>query len=246
MLTSSRNPLLKDIRRAAGRGILTEDGYAVAEGLHLFEEAISSRAEIGAVLISEEAAERDWPTHVYALPNALFREIATTETTQGVIALVRPRVFTLADVFTGTTVLLDGIQDPGNAGAIVRATEAFGGAGVVFLKTTVSPFNPKCLRASAGSLFRLPFVNHPDPLDVKRAIVSREVALYSAMPHATDSIDQVDWSKPSAIVIGSEGRGVSTEWSAQATHVRIPTTGVESLNAAVAAAVILYEARRQR
>ena len=244
MLTSSRNPLLKDVRRAADRGGLTDDGYAVAEGLHLFEEAVKSGLEIGAVLVSEEASVPVGSAVVYTLPRALFREIATTEATQGVITLVRPRTFVLKDLLGGTTVLLDGIQDPGNAGAIVRAAEAFGGAGVVFLKNTVSPFNPKCLRAAAGSLFRLPFVNHPSGEDVMRALEG--VALYAAMPGARVSIGDVNWGAgPSAIVIGSEGRGVSEEWSARATGVRIPTVGVESLNAAVAAAVILYEARRR-
>lgn len=242
MLSSPRNPLLKDVRRAAERGILTSDGYAVAEGLHLFEEALKSGLEIGAVLVSEDAAPVA-ASVVYTLPKALFREIATTESTQGVITLVRPRQFALGDLCNGTIMLLDGIQDPGNAGAIVRATEAFGGAGVVFLKSTVSPFNPKCLRAAAGSLFRLPFVNHPSTEDLVRALEG--VALYAAMPGARLSIGEVDWSRPSAVVIGSEGRGVSAEWSARATGVRIPTVGVESLNAAVAAAVILYEALRR-
>ena len=245
ILSSSRNPLIQDVRRAAGRGILTGQGYAVAEGAHLFEEALASGVEMGAVLISEEV-ERDWPSQVpvYVLPRALFREVATTESPQGIITLVRPRVFEVEQVFQGNAILLDGIQDPGNAGAIVRASEAFGGSGVVFLKSTVSPFNPKCLRASAGSLFRLPFINHPDADAVCHAIAQQNVALYAAMPNARLSIEEVDWSKPSAILIGSEGRGVSAEWSEAATHIRVPTTGVESLNAAIAAAVILYEASK--
>ena len=195
--------------------------------------------------MSEDIVERDWPAGVavYALPKALFREVATTETPQGIVTLVRMRTFELQNVLgAGPAILLDGIQDPGNAGAIVRAAEAFGGAGVVFLKSTVSPYNPKCLRASAGSLFRLPFVNHPVGEDVVRALEG--VALYAAMPGARVSIGEVDWKKPSAVVIGSEGRGVSMEWVGRSTGVRIPTVGVESLNAAVAAAVILYEARR--
>lgn len=212
----------------------------------MLEEALKSGVEIGAVLVSEEV-EREWALEspIYVLPRALFREIATTETPQGIIALVRPRTFEIGHVLAGRAILLDGIQDPGNAGAIVRATEAFGGSGVVFLKSTVSPYNPKCLRASAGSLFRLPFVNHPEPDAVRQAITACGVALYAAMPDARRSIEDVDWSKPGAILIGSEGRGVSSEWSAIATHIRIPTTGVESLNAAVAAAVILYEARKR-
>ena len=215
--------------------------------MHLLEEALKSGVEIGALLVSEEV-EREWASEapVYVLPRALFRAIATTETPQGIITLVRPRAFEIEHVLAGHAILLDGIQDPGNAGAIVRAAEAFGGSGVVFLKSTVSPFNPKCLRASAGSLFRLPFVNHPDQDSVRRTITACGTALYAAMPNASLSIEDVDWSQPSAILIGSEGRGVSGDWSSIATSIRIPTTGVESLNATVAAAVILYEARKRQ
>ena len=253
VLSSTHNPLIKDVRRAASRGVRTEQGYAVCEGSHLFDEAVASGADIGAVLISEEeeqTGERDWPAGaaVYQLPRTLFREIATTESPQGIVTLVRLREAGVDSILTSREplLLLDGIQDPGNAGAIVRAAEAFGGGGVMFLKSTVSPYNPKCLRAAAGSLFRIPFVNHPDGEAVREAIAARPVELYAAMPNAKVSIESVDWTKPSAIVIGSEGRGVSAEWSAVATPIGIPTTGVESLNAAVAAAVILYEARRGR
>jgi TrmH family RNA methyltransferase len=214
----------------------------------LFEEAVASHIEIGAVLVSEEVAERDWPSgvSVHILPKALIREIVTTESPQGIVTLVRVSESGIDSILDarGRVLLLDGIQDPGNAGAIVRAAEAFGGSGVVFLKSTVSPYNPKCLRASAGSSFRLPFVNHPEADAVRVALSLRGVALYAAMPGAEMSIEAVDWRKPGAIVIGSEGRGVSSEWSAKATPISIPTKGVESLNAAVAAAVILYEASR--
>ncbi len=245
ILSSSKNPLIKDVRRAADRGVLTEEGLAVCEGAHLYDEAVSSGVEIGGVLVSEEAAgDRDWAegTPVFMLPRTLFREVATTDSPQGIITLVRPRAFALEQILRGTAVLLDGIQDPGNAGAIVRAAEAFGASGVVFLKSTVSAFNPKCLRAAAGSLFRLPFVTRPDN-ELVRAGIER---LFAAMPGASVAIDEVDWGAgPAAIVIGSEGRGVSSEWAAEAKGVRIPTIGVESLNAAVAAAVILYEARKK-
>jgi len=245
ILSSGKNPLIKDVRRAADRGTLTEQGYAVAEGRHLYEEALTSGLEIGGVFIAEDAAQEvDHDLPLYVLPRVLFKEMATTETSQGIITLVRPYEFGLHEVFTGTTMLLDGIQDPGNAGAIVRATEAFGGGGAVFLKNTVSPFNPKCLRAAAGSLFRLPFVNHPQAEAVHEAIAKHEVTLYAAMTDAKLSIQEVDWSKPSAVLIGSEGRGVSADWSSRATPIRIPTQKVESLNAAIAASVILYEARR--
>jgi len=132
--------------------------------------------------------------------------------------------------------VLDGIQDPGNAGSILRTVEAFGGSGAVFLKGTVSVSNPKCLRASAGSAFRLPVVSEIPP----------GLTLYAADPRAKLSVADDQYRSPCAIIIGAEGSGVRPELAARATGLKIPTSGVESLNAAVAAGILLYEARRQR
>jgi TrmH family RNA methyltransferase len=156
---------------------------------------------------------------------------------------VRPRASTLAEISTPKSliVILDGIQDPGNAGAILRAAEAFSATGAIFLKGSVNPYNPKCLRGSAGSIFRLPVVTGFTPADLPS-----NITLYSTDPRAKKSLDQADFTQPCAIVIGAEGRGVTPELAARAQSVRIPTAQVESLNAAVAAGIVLYEARRQR
>ena len=141
-------------------------------------------------------------------------------------------------------VVLDGIQEPGNAGAILRAAEAFGASGAVFLKGSVDPYNPKCLRASAGSIFRLPVLSGMGEIELDDAMAG--VTVYAAMPDAAISAEAADLSRPCALVIGSEGKGVRRSICQRATGLRIPTTGVESLNAAVAAGILLYEARRQR
>jgi TrmH family RNA methyltransferase len=174
--------------------------------------------------------------------------LAATESPQGVIALVRPPVWTLDQLLRGRAlvVVLDGVQDPGNAGAIVRAAEAFGATGAVFLKGSVSPYNPKCLRASAGSIFRLPVVSAFDPHLLLAALDQKRVAVFAALPGAEATAAQSDLSGRTALVIGSEGHGVSALLSGRARGVRIPTHGVESLNAAVAAGILLYEAARQR
>ena len=238
-----QNPLLKQIRRAVSRGALTEDGYAVAEGIHLLEEARRAGCEIKAV-IATAAAAADFP-QARVVSDKTFRGLASTETPRGVLALVRPPAWTLEQMVNGDAlvVVLDGVQDPGNAGAILRAAEAFGATGAVFLKGSVNPYNPKCLRGSAGSAFRLPVAAAVEPAEfLDRA----PRFLYAAMPRARKLAGDVDLAAPCAIVIGSEGRGVSAEMAARAIGVRIPTAGVESLNAAVAAGILLYEARRQR
>ena len=153
--------VLKDVRRAAARGELTSTGAVVAEGPHLLEEAVRSGCTVQVVLVAEsKKASVTTTAPVIVLPDKMLAATSSTESTQGVIALVEPPRWTVDDLFRGTpmVVILDGIQDPGNAGTIVRTAEAFGATGVVFLKGTVSPYNPKTLRASAGSLFRLPFV----------------------------------------------------------------------------------------
>lgn len=254
-LASEKNPLFKQVRRAAGRGSLTEEGYAVAEGVHLLDEALASGLEIGAVIAAEAArsllAQR-YPrledSRVVTAPDEVFATLTTVEHGRGVIALVRPKPWRLEDAFRGTAlaVALDGVQDPGNAGAAVRSAEAFGATGVIFLKGSVSAYNPKCLRGSAGSVFRMPLVTGVEEealLDAARLAGAR---LYAALPRAEKSLEEIDWTGPSVIAIGGEGAGVRESLAERAAAVRIPTTGVESLNAAVACAVLLYEARRQR
>jgi TrmH family RNA methyltransferase len=254
-IASVRNPLLKEIRRAQSRGALTADGCAVAESFHLLEEALRSGCEVPAVL----AAESVRPTvekHVARLRNTrftvlsdeVFESIASTESSQGVIALVRAPHWTLEQTLRGRSlvVVLDGVQDPGNAGTIVRSAEAFGSTGVVFLKGSVSPFNPKVLRGSAGSLFRLPVVPGVDPALAKAALQQKRLDVYAASGRSGRPPRDIDLTRRAAIIIGSEGRGVSGSLSGIAADITIPTIGVESLNAAVAASVILYEASRQR
>jgi TrmH family RNA methyltransferase len=158
----------------------------------------------------------------------------------------------LPDLFRGSplVVVLDGLQDPGNAGAILRAAEAFGATGAIFVKGTVSPFNPKTVRASAGSLFRVPFLHGMDAAVVRAALEQNRVNAFAAVParpgEEARSLAEVDLSGPVALIIGNEARGVGAELRAAALAITIPTVVVESLNASVAAGILLYEARRQR
>ncbi len=257
-ITSAANPLLKDVRRAIGRGGLTEQGWAVAETFHLLEEALGSDCEVKTVLAAEsvrtaaEAHVKGLPgIKVVVAPDALLQSVSGTETCQGVIALVKPPEWKLEQLFRGRAllVLLDGVQDPGNAGTIVRAAEAFGATGVLFLKGSVSPHNPKTLRASAGSLFRIPYLHGVDPALARAALRQNKAELYAAVPAhrpAARPLTEVDFTARCGLVIGNEAHGVSDELRSAALDISIPTVRVESLNAAVAAGVLLYEARRQR
>lgn len=237
------------------RGTLTESGYCVAETFHLLEEALRSDCEIGAILAAESVENavarcvgRSSRIRVVLVSDEEFPSMAATESSQGVMALVRPRAWTLDQLYQGLplVVVLDGLQDPGNAGAILRAAEAFGATGIVFVKGTVSPWNPKTVRASAGSLFRLPLVSGVEPAAVRLSLERERVACFATVPSGGETIQEADLTQPCAVVIGSEGRGVSETMRAGALELRIPTLGVESLNASIAAGVLLYEASRQR
>jgi TrmH family RNA methyltransferase len=254
ILLSDKNPLLKQVRRAVQKGSLTDDGFAIAEGFHLLEEALKSQAEIGTVIVSQsvkgaiQSHVKGLKLRVVIVRDADFPSLASTETPQGVISLVRPPAWTLDQLLRGRALVavIDGIQDPGNAGAILRAAEAFGATGAAFLKGSVSPYNPKCIRASAGSVFRLPIAAALDESLLLAALEKKRSVLYAAMPRADLLVSAANFKNSCAIVIGSEGRGVSERLAEHATALRIPTTGVESLNAAVAAGILFYEARRQR
>src|SRR5437764_1450271 len=198
-LVSEKNPLLKEVRRAIAQGALTEDGCAIAEGPRLLDEALTSDVEIAAVISSESAATALASrlsgldgVRVVSVSDRVFGSLSTTEQPQGVITLIRPRHWILEDIFADhpLALVLDGVQDPGNAGAVVRSAEAFGATGVVFLKGSVSPYNPKTLRASAGSLFRVPALHGVDPAVALALVREHGAALYAATSAGGRPLDQ--------------------------------------------------------
>ena len=176
-----------------------------------------------------------------------------TETPQPVAALVEPREWTWADALSSKgkaaplIVVLAGLQDPGNLGTILRSAEAFGADAVLSLPGTVSAWNPKAVRASAGSVFRLPVLT-PDAEECFGRLRLAGVKLWTTAVHGAQPAGEVDLAGAVALLIGNEGGGVPEELAVQADgSLTIPCPGaVESLNASVAASVLLYEAARQR
>jgi TrmH family RNA methyltransferase len=256
------NPLLKQLRQAFSRAQRTADGDCAIEGLRMLEEAIRSGLRFRAVFFRESAqdrAERLLPqigAHVETLllPDKLFDASVPSETPQGVAALVRLKEFSLDDVLekerlqVGPIMALAGLQDPGNLGTIIRSAEAFGSAGIILGEGTVSPLNAKAVRASAGSIFRLPVVAAAGLEDVVTRLRSKSVRLIATSSHKGTPVDQADLTGPIAVFIGSEGSGLARGLVTQMDEVvAIPhTPQVESLNAGVAGSIILYEAARQR
>jgi RNA methyltransferase, TrmH family len=260
------NPLVKQLRQAFSRAELSEKGECAIEGLRILEEAIRSGLRFSAVFFRESAkdrAERLLPqigaqVETLLFPDALFDSLVPSESPQGVAALVRLKEFSFDDIIermqVGPIVVLAGLQDPGNLGTILRSSEAFGSAGVVLGEGSVSPFNSKVVRASAGSVFRLPIVHgHGKSAttsleEVSEKLRAQHLRLIATSSHKGTPLDQADLTGPTAIFFGNEGAGLSREVMARMQEViAIPhTQQVESLNAGVAASIVLYEAARQR
>ena len=237
-------------------------GLAV-EALLVSESGQRHLARLGPLLSSEVPALRT--------SDKLFASVADTRTPQGIAALVLPRQATIEDLLPGTSLLvvLVGVQDPGNVGTIVRAAEAFGATGAAMCPAegigTADPFGPKAMRASAGSALRLPIVIGISPAILLTQLRIFRVKVYAAVAAEDSKIQgmkasshllrpwDVDWQGPAAILIGNEGSGLPADLVRAANaRVYIPQAvatapvGIESLNAAMAASVLLYEAQRQR
>ena len=255
---SRQNARVKQLRRGFAEAAANHQGEIAVEGMHLVEEAIRSGLGLGAVFFSQSARERAHKllpqlsshTEALLLPDEVFASAVPSETPQGVAALVRVKGFTLEEMLASKPPLLvitAGLQDPGNLGTIARSAEAFGGTGLLLGEKTVSPWNWKAVRASAGSLFRLPTVK----VDLAKAlpeIKARGVRVLATSSHQGNSISDADLRGPLAFIVGSEGAGVPRDMLAQADEiVAIPQSSrVESLNAGIAASIVLYEAARQR
>lgn len=257
IVQSKQNARLKELREALSHP--SRGSRVGLEGPNLIPEAIRAGVRIHCVFVSteEEAAaqERSLPsgTEILLVPQDVLHTALATETPQPIAALVDPPQWTWEQALGISTkqvpllILLAGLQDPGNLGTILRSAEAFGATGIVCLPGTVSPWNPKAVRASAGSVLRIPIVAAEPAQAIARLRTSGIEILTTS---ASDGVpaERAQLSHPAAFLIGNEGNGVPAEIAALADGaIRIPCPGpVESLNAAVAASVLLYEASRQR
>jgi TrmH family RNA methyltransferase len=258
-VSGRHNLRLKELRQAFRRGELTPAGECAIEGVKLVEEAIRAGLRVGAVFFSESArplAEKLLPqigasVDTLLLHDSDFKAIVPSDAPQGVAALVKLRPVSAAQLLeradVGPVVVAAGLQDPGNVGTILRSAEAFSAAGVFFTEGTVSPYNSKVLRGSAGSIFRLPAVRITSA-ELIPLLRKQGARLLATSSHKGMLLPEVNWTLPLAIFIGNEGAGLPRDLLHQMDDtIRIPqVVEVESLNAGVAASIVLYEAFRQR
>lgn len=180
----------------------------------------------------------------------VFVKMSDTRTPQGILCVVRQKSYTLSRLKAEAShfLILENLQDPGNLGTIMRTGEGAGITGVIMSRDTVDIYNPKTIRATMGSIYRVPFLYTEDIKETIRQIKGMGIAVYAAHLKGDKSYDRFDYTRPTAFLIGNEGNGLTEETAALAdAYIRIPMEGkLESLNAAVAAALLMYETARQR
>jgi len=258
LIESRQNPRVKELRAALSRSGRTPSGLIAIEGEHLVAEALRSHLRFAAVFLRDgyqpPFALPEDSEHLL-LPADVFASAVSTEQPQGIAAIIHAPDFSADVIFRAPAPLviaplilvLAGLQDPGNVGTLLRSAEAFAATGVLLLPGTASPWNPKALRASAGSAFRVPAVNatEAEALDL---LAQHNVPAIAAVARAGTPVSDAPLASPCAMLIGNEGAGLSDSLLAAAAHcITIPMPGnVESLNAAIAGSLLLYEAARQR
>jgi TrmH family RNA methyltransferase len=256
MITSSKNPKIQYIRTLIARGqTRTKESAFVAEGVRLLEESLNSPLKPSQILFSSKLSDRgkllveelsQKAEFVEEVPDHLLQTISDTETSQGVLA-VFPYTPLPLPVKVDFLLVLDQIRDPGNLGTILRSAIAAQADAVLITPGTVDPFSPKVLRSGMGAHFRLP-IRKMRPTEIQAYCAENRITSLATDVNEGQSCWQTDMRRPCAIVIGSEANGVSPEIlsiSDERIHIPMPGTS-ESLNAAIAASILLFEIVRQR
>lgn len=249
LVTSRANPLLARVRKLnSRRAFRRAEGAFAAEGPKLLGEALRWGGELEAVICAAGVPLPELPAQVRVaeVGDALLASIADTQSPQGIVFICKGKSLTVPDRLAGRRyLLLDGVQDPGNVGTIWRTADAFGADGLILCGGCTDPWSPKTVRATMGAVFRLPV--YECALEAAAEGLERAgLPLYAtALREDTEDVRRVDLGR-GAVIIGSEGRGVSREaLSLCGRTIKIPMSPrCESLNAAVAASVILWEMAR--
>src|SRR3977135_1562286 len=266
LIASNLQSTIRDLQRRKARD---RRGLALIEGVRLVEEALAARVAFKGALVGPDLARTARGTALVAelqshaveveeVGARVFAQLADTETPQGILAVIEPRRWTATD-FTlplgAVALVIDGVQDPGNVGTLIRPAHALGAAGTVVLRGTADPTSPKALRAAMGATFRHPIVSLDDSGFIAWAR-KHDVTLWASaadgvpLPRAFGAGAGAGGARggPIAVIVGNEGAGIRPQLNAVAAQrVAIPLAqGAESLNVAVAAGILLYEVARGR
>jgi RNA methyltransferase, TrmH family len=253
-MLSRDNKHVKDALKLKQKKFREEENKFLAEGVRFVEEAINEGC-VEYILYSDKiystkGYERvlNSETPKYEVTNEIIKELCDTENPQGVAAVVNKPLWDIDKITNNFIIVADGVQDPGNLGTIIRTADAAGAGGVAVLKGTVDVYNSKTLRSTMGSIFHIPIFFYNEFSELAEVLKSKDFNIYSTSLEAENYIYNCDFTKAAAIVIGNEANGIPEEHLNLSTHlIKIPMPGnSESLNAAIAGAITIYEVVRQR
>lgn len=253
-ITSRDNAIFKLVKSLKQKKHRQDSGLFLVEGIKLAEEAIAHGVVIEHLIVSEKI---DYiPTYlnqssVLRLTSNMFREISETVSPQGVIAVAKQINHSLVDIKIDQNpllIVLHKIQDPGNLGTIIRTSAAAGATAVLLTEGTVDLYNPKVIRSTMGALFQIPIITELNDTEIINWLRYHKINILVADLDTSEYYFSVNLNEPSAVIIGNENNGPSHEWKAASNkRIKIPILGsTESLNASIAAGILIYEAVRQR
>ncbi len=256
IITGRANPQIKNIMRLTKKpDERRKQGIFLVEGVRMYEEAPPE--QITEVWVSQSFLKKEENQNRLAgrdyreVSDDIFKRISDTQTPQGILCMVRrPRyeLSDLTDAGPAHLLLLEDIRDPGNLGTMFRTAEGAGATGVIMNQTCADLFSPKTIRSTMGSVFRVPFYITEDLRAVVRELKQKKITVYAAHLNGNKCYDTFDYREGCGFLIGNEGAGLKEETAALADeYLRIPMEGsLESLNAAMAAGILMYEVNRQR
>lgn len=253
-LLSRDNRLVKYALKLKTKKYRDLEGKFLAEGIRFIEEGILENC-VEYILYSKKLLEVNGNERVlkstqslYEVDASVINELCDTKNPQGAVAVVKKPSFSIDDIKNDFIVISDGIQDPGNLGTVIRTCDAAGVGGIAVIKGTVDVFNSKTLRATMGAVFRIPIIYFDSFNSAAEALIENGYNIYASSLSTDDYMYQCDFKNKTALVIGNEANGIPDEHILKCTHkVKIPMPGsAESLNAAVAAGILIYEVVRQR
>lgn len=260
MITSTSNAKIKRIVQLRKKKKARDaEGVFLVEGIRMFREIPEKLLQ--EIYISESCEGKEGKEirrrasacgiRPELVSDGVFSHLSDTQTPQGILCVVRQLSYSLEEVADAPCphmLVLDRLQDPGNVGTILRTAEGAGVTGILLDGECADIYNPKTIRSTMGSIFRMPFYYIQDLEEGIRYLKKRGICTYAAHLEGKRAYDEEDYRKPCAFLIGNEGNGLRPEIADLAdTYIRIPMAGeVESLNAAIASAVLMFEAGRQR